>query len=234
MRHAFGRLQARNRAFTLVEILAAMGVLVLLTLVLFRFFAAAERVWTLSEQSTEVYEKARIVLDLISRDLQGAVARSNDVPGLDIHFEQLSNHELRFVTASALGSTATSTSRLCEVGYQLDGNDFERARQNDACASWNIYGSRLSRAPDDQDGYQRVVDCVLEQQYVCYDETFAPQTWQGANYATKLPFAVSVSIRLMDNESFRRWQQLAGPARTQLESEVSRTFAKVIFLADRN
>lgn len=227
----------RRHCFTLAEILAAMAVLVVLMLVVFRFFASAQRVWSLTGATTEVYEKARIALDVITRDLQSATARSNDVPGSHIYFEQFSADEIRFVTASS-GASYGGTSRLCEIGYKLDTSDheFKRAWENDSAgANWDLYGSRPNESfVNAQTGYRKVVGGVLDLQFDFYaDNVASVGTWAGASYATKLPSAANVTLKVLDTQSMKKWELLDAAGRARLESEVARTFSKMIFLGGR-
>ena len=228
-----------RRNFTVVELITAMTVLIVLMLVLTRFFTSAESVWTLTSKTTEIYENARIAFDLITRDLQGAVARSNDQPGSHIYFEEVANDTLRFVTSAETPTTTATTvhSRLFEVGYQFQNEEFQRAWVNEDNANWNVYGSRDSDSVNQQTGYQKVISGVLGATIVCYDESFtAPATWNGTSYETKLPSMVRVTMTLLDHQSYEKWQRLSAGSdeRTRLESEVARTFSKNIFLGNRN
>ena len=63
-----------NRAFTLVELLAAMVVLALLMVMIFAIFNQASKAWLLAENRTETFQSARLALDLMSRDLESAIA----------------------------------------------------------------------------------------------------------------------------------------------------------------
>lgn len=56
--------------FTLLELLVAMAVFSVMMTVLMQYFGSAQRVTVRSAQRVEVFEKARIALELISRDLQ--------------------------------------------------------------------------------------------------------------------------------------------------------------------
>jgi type II secretion system protein J len=230
----------RVRRFTLVELLAAMAVLVVMMYLLFRFISGAQQAWSLSTSSQEIYEKSRIALDLITRDLQSAVARSNDVPGQHIRFQQVAADQIRFVSDGAVGASGSdsspSVSLLAEVGYQLDNHVLERALENAAGAGWNIYEDR-SGAPscvNQQGGFQEVIDGVLGLQFLCYNDSMSiVSPWLGATVETALPFAVEVHLRIIDGKSFNRWKLLSAQDQSRLESEVALSFSKTIFLGGR-
>ncbi|MEI6085540.1 MAG: type II secretion system protein [Verrucomicrobiota bacterium] len=59
--------------FTLVELLAAMVVLALLMTIIFGIFNQASKAWILAENRTENFQGARSTLDLMSRELEGAI-----------------------------------------------------------------------------------------------------------------------------------------------------------------
>jgi type II secretory pathway component PulJ len=226
----------------LVELLAAMAVLVVMMFLLFQFIAGAQRAWSAATSSQEVYEKARIALDLITRDLQSAVARADDVPGQHIRFQQVATDQIRFVSNGAIGAAGSdsspSVSLLAEVGYQLDNNAFERALEDAAGAAtgWDIYQDR-SGAPscvNQQGGFNEVIDGVLGLQFVCYNEAMGVVSpWIGSGIETGLPYAVDVRLRVMDGKSFNRWKLLTASDQSRLESEVALSFSKMIFLGGR-
>lgn len=115
--------------FTLIEILAAMAVLSILMLMLFQFFGSAQKAWSHTEANAEVFESARVIFEVIQRDLQGAVARKDDIPGKNITFcwsdsstswpstgfptNNPGGVKLQFVSANA------NDGSLSEIRYQL-------------------------------------------------------------------------------------------------------------------
>jgi prepilin-type N-terminal cleavage/methylation domain-containing protein len=68
-----------KHAFTLVELIVAMGILSLLMLLLVQFVILTQRVWLLSQQRTRVYENSRAVFEIVERDFQ-TISVSNE-PG---------------------------------------------------------------------------------------------------------------------------------------------------------
>lgn len=236
-----------RRCFTLVELLAAMAVLVVMMFMLFRFIAGAQRAWSAANASQELYEKARVAMDLITRDLQSAVARANDVPGSDIKFQQVTGDALRFVADGVVGARGSnspgSPSLLAEVGYHYDSAPdimkFERALENSEppATGWDIYqdrGMASEACVNQQNGFNEVIDGVLGLRFLCYDSTMAPRfPWNGTGLETGLPYAVDVQLRLIDTKSLARWRLLSTADRATFESEVALTFTKMIFLGSR-
>jgi len=62
-----------GRAFTLLELLAVMVLLSLITISLFTIFQQGSDTWRLSAARTEAYIKARNILEMMSREIRGAV-----------------------------------------------------------------------------------------------------------------------------------------------------------------
>jgi len=63
--------------FTLLELLAAMGVLAVMIVMLFAAFSEASRAWLIAENRVETFTQARAALDLMSRELSQAITTSN-------------------------------------------------------------------------------------------------------------------------------------------------------------
>jgi len=130
----------RSRAFTLTELLVVMAILSLILLCLFTIFRQGTQTWRLSSARTEAYIKARQILDMISREIRGAVqisaARGIDASPLEAHPRQrradlrgLSssnlqgwrNHEQQFSSQVYFVAPVTNSGRqqLCMLGYWI-------------------------------------------------------------------------------------------------------------------
>ncbi len=66
--------------FTLVELIMAMAVFSVLSLVMMRFYSSAQQIWSKSSQRSEIYGDAHIALDLMARELQAAMYENDDTP----------------------------------------------------------------------------------------------------------------------------------------------------------
>ena len=74
----------QKHAFTLVELMVAMAILVIMMGFLFQFVIGAQRVWSSSSGSTALYEQAQLVFDFMGKDLKNI--RSKSTLGEDIPF----------------------------------------------------------------------------------------------------------------------------------------------------
>jgi len=222
-----GRRQLRMaRGFTLVEMMASMGLLVFLMLILFRFFGNMQAAWTTSMSSVELYEDARIAMDVIIRDLDTAMITYNDIPGQHIRLHQAGPSTLWFVTSGV--TTDTAESSIIEVGYRLHAHRLQRAFVDDSCESWSIYGERDDA--DDQFGYQTVVRGVVGLQFICYDKNM--QQYMPSQDATP-PAMISVVLTLLDPRTFRLWERMSTSRQVELQQKSARTFRKTISLTGR-
>ena len=246
--------QIQKSNFTLVELLAAMGIFAIIMLIVFQMLASSQDVWSLTQTNTRIYENARIALDVITRDLQCAIASNrhdgeipfytgNTLTGYD------TNIRLAFVSARV--HTDDCQSALSEIVYTLytgagasyadDRYWFRRSQmgdQNDDPANenhaWDFYGDTsdawidtartVGADTDNGTNFQRVINGVEDLYFVCYDDT-------GATYAedaviTELPASVYVSITLFDPKLSDVWGNLP-PAK---QNQSRRTFTKMIYL----
>ncbi len=123
-----------RRNFTLIEIMVAMAVFLIMSVVMMRLFNSAQQVYSNATQRNQLYADARIALDLIARDLQGAMYNNEDsVQGIfpfwfrqctpkdspitDNYYEDgLSVTELNFIAITDVKSN-DANSRICELRY---------------------------------------------------------------------------------------------------------------------
>ncbi|HBM15163.1 MAG TPA: hypothetical protein DD381_02275 [Lentisphaeria bacterium] len=109
--------------FTLIELIVSIVVLTLLAIGAVQFYNAAQNAWTQAESKREIFENARIALDLISRDLESAYYGSG--AGSFWHWKgntdwnEYSNELLAFVSDTPIPPNNSCTSNLCEIKYQL-------------------------------------------------------------------------------------------------------------------
>lgn len=213
--------QCGRRRFTLIELLAAMALLIIIVVLSARFFSNLQNVLQHSSGRTASHEDARLALGLLARDLQTVVARANDVPGSDIRIHQPDRTSLWFVTDSSADSSGACS--FVEVGYRLRGQALERACVDQSSATWNLYGDRDDAS--DQDGYRTVIDGVTGFEIVCYDGQYVPTT---PDQSTQLPSLFSLRISVLDPADYARWQSLPEADRPAFEMRSARTFWKTI------
>ena len=85
MRDRFG-----NSAFTLIEMLVAVTVLILMMAMVFQIFNQASRIWLRGESRAETFQVARLAIESISREIEGAMVNTN--------FNAATSKRISFVT----------------------------------------------------------------------------------------------------------------------------------------
>ena len=235
----------RSAGFTLVELMAAMAILVVIMLMLFSFLASAQRAWAFTETNTRIYENARILFEVVGRDLQSAVASAES--GQEIPF-YVSNsfdpdvwsdkHICTFV--SAVGEPADATTRLCKVYY-----DYYRGAPGNPAARYQfrraVVGNRTSSGWNaDWDFYG---ETDLDEDW--HTDGFTPQTvitgisdlkldFLGVSAGVaenRLPRAVRVTVTLFDPKLYNSNANVEIPDVVREKTE--RSFTKMIFLRGR-
>ncbi|NOY79554.1 MAG: hypothetical protein GXP31_00985 [Kiritimatiellaeota bacterium] len=240
----------RKTRFTLIEILAAMAVLTVLMAMVFTFFASAQKAWSITDTNTRIYENARVVFDLISRDLQCALASKES--GREIPFYQAFgtdfdpnnwNKRLALYFVTVAPPTTTAQTQICEVGYQLytgsassHSGDRYWLRRSRTCDSdgavWNFYGVTAvagALSPGGSNwtdigatGTQKVIPGVESIRF----DLFPATTWNASQTRNELPKAVRVTITLFDP----KLMNVPDPVRNAEIEKSKRTFSKLIFL----
>ena len=114
---------AKKRAFTLVEIMVTMAILVVMMSFLFQYVIGAQRIFTSSNRQAVLFDDAQIVLGLMENDLQNMII-SNE-PGREIpmfynkgEYSSKNYHILMMVTSGESTKLDTSKEETL-VGYYL-------------------------------------------------------------------------------------------------------------------
>ncbi len=115
-----------KNVFTLIELIAAMGVFSILMLIMLTFFDGAQKAWTNCINRSQIYENARVAFDLITRDLQCAYYEYEKIPFWHKGFTTYSGSDsiydqqlLAFTSVTSILPNDNCKSKICEVKYQL-------------------------------------------------------------------------------------------------------------------
>ncbi len=202
----------QKRHFTLLELMAAMVVLVIMMGFLFHFITSSQTLWSASERNARVYENGQIFFELIERDLRGAMA--DDAAGQEIGFwiddpSTASGAFLAMVTN--MTPLVDTESGVCEVHYKLVPTSsssvfrLERAvvEQTDSNGAWDFYGKTAANTAWVTDhssdiDWQEVIDGVESIEMTCYD-TSGTALGLGQAYLS-LPAAVRLTVTLVDQK----------------------------------
>lgn len=113
--------------FTLIELIVSMAVLTILVLASFTLFTTTQNTWSVTNSKQEIFENARIALDLISKDLDSSYFGEGSAPfwhwkgdPVPSAWEEYRNELLAFVSRSPIPPNNDCLSPLFEVKYQLN------------------------------------------------------------------------------------------------------------------
>lgn len=156
-----------SRAFTLIELLAAMAILALLMTIAFGVFGQASKAWSLSEQRTETFQGARVAMEMISRELECAIAASaspNGDPTRQITFLAYEDDAAIHGAVTGVSATPPNDSIFFVGTSSMFTNNLDLAERGYfvAYSATNAYGMRA------------------RQFYLCRHATYSHQ--RSANY----------------------------------------------------
>ena len=122
---------SKHSGVTLIELLVAMGILVLLTAILYSVFSISLRAWKKADNILQVTTAARLALDQISKEIASAIVKPGSNFYYCVGFDKSSpstwrtdsiGDEFYFIAPlKPNNSNPGGASDLCEVGYWLDG-----------------------------------------------------------------------------------------------------------------
>lgn len=119
-----------SRAFTLIEMLVAMAVLALITVVLAQMLSATSQTWLTGQAKANNFTKGRSMLDLLARDLQRGLYR-NDLPAFP-------GGQVAFYTERpGFSGTTNAVRNLSWVHYNLGATTNTILQRADLAVPWN-------------------------------------------------------------------------------------------------
>ncbi len=108
----------RQAAFTLIELLLAMGILMIIVLMLANLFQASTRSWDTGMRQAEVGLEARAAINLIEQDLNQAVASTN--------VDQLFSADSSGLSFAMFARSPTNGTAIERVTYSVSGEGLKR------------------------------------------------------------------------------------------------------------
>lgn len=148
---------SKNSAFTLLELMVAMAVMAVLLLLLLNMVDSGAKLWRVNENRVDSYREARAALGIMARDLQNALAATNNPSHFSINssdvFSKLPAEAVKdtnmaaglfFLSALPLkAQEASNKSDVCQVGYFLAFGKSSSA-SNSPVNTMNLYRYLLS------------------------------------------------------------------------------------------
>lgn len=135
----------QKRHFTLLELMAAMGVLSLFIMALMQFFSTSQEVMSLSTDRTGQYERARIAMDMIAKDLQN-IYYQEGVATLCYYQQDSGSGENKTtqtldIAAYRAEKIGNSITNLCRIKYEFADDQLTVCAIGDIDAGrgWNLH-----------------------------------------------------------------------------------------------
>lgn len=226
------RIRRPRGAFTLIELLTAVAVLIILTLLLANIASQAGNVWAAGESQNQHRQRARAVLDFMSAELSRATLAVNPAR-LSLQFvinpannpvigTDYLNRDAVFWQAPV--ATDTTAGDLAEVGYfvKWDGNQANLCRLfvNPSDSNYLIYSNPTtwvsdsllaSAAPGDKASqYQGLfLENVLGLWVAAYNADGSAYQGDSRSASNTLPALVRISLALIDANAAKRLQDPA-------------------------
>ena len=285
-------MKKHRTAFTLVELLIAVGLLSLIMMLLLQLFGGAQKIWIASEKTNNVYADARVAMELMA-DLLGTVQfshgekekddgsvvreRSRDmIFSLDTSTKTgdrysssvifaantarelpMKNNTIRFI------SFRLKDGQLLMVVYSDEKSDFydffptygsSGGKRDSACTKLRSQMNALTPGSDDSGGEKKDCQVIAENvvsfqltAYALVSSSGSSPSGSGASVDTvsKLqkkadstdiaepPHMIEIQLTVLDRDSYKRWQELSGDAKTSYLDQHQRTFTRNVFIGDR-
>lgn len=125
-----------KRTFTLIEMLAAMAIFMIISVVMMQFFNSSQQLVTRASQRNQSFANVRVAFELMTRDLQCALYRNGDVASpkaqdiypfwfqrittvndSDYKYSNLLWDSLNFISATDINNEGNSN--VCELRYSF-------------------------------------------------------------------------------------------------------------------
>lgn len=221
-------MKVNRNAFTLVEMIVAVGITAVLAALLLAIVTQTLGIWERSVSALNMNNEAERVLQRITEDWESAFARRDDHAWIDA----VENGPWRFFTqVAATSGDSTDPNTLREVAYRWGDNRLYRVEGSAADALQSDY---TWTPPDETDPEFLLAPNVLQLQMTGYDEngvkidTITPENW---------PARVRVALRLISEDGARRLAAIADGVSdetiAQIEAQTARNYVRWIGIYGR-
>ncbi len=164
-----------QHSFTLVEVLAAIAIFSLFTVILIQVVNGIQNFWRQTTKNLEVFENARTLFNVIQEDIKGITTRNLENERILVDANGVGVRDVAFVTNSLRNAGPAST--LTEVGYELSNNQLRRWTTTDIePVKWNFLDADTSlwAADNSWEKVGTVASGVLEFQLNFYHTSDIP------------------------------------------------------------
>lgn len=248
----------KQRRFTLVELLVAMGVLVIILGFVLEFFVGAQRVWTSMEQRNNVYADARVAMDIMTTMLQNTFYSDGGIPfrvdqgtaGKNkIYFatrtmQNLPGGPLKYVsfqrgdgTASGGAEDELKVTVFCDketdFGYYFP--PYGLGGVTDLATALTKVVAKLDGNLTSSTYGSVLIPRVTSFEVIPYKLlNVSPGITPVTGTYDKPPFMVVLKLTMLSPADFKIWNQKTGTAKDDFLKEKAYTFSRAVYLGEQS
>ena len=184
----------RKFRFTIMELIVSMSVLAVMMVIMMEFFASAQKAWVASSEQADIYDNARVALDLITSDINALYYKKSS----KINFR--SEDDL-------IGFMVYNSGKLTKIMYKRvdddNDDDFCFFKRGDGKPGDYVNAASISSVfADSSVDYKKVIPRVIDLEFKYYNKKM--EAFTEGDY--KIPWFVEVKITLMGRNSFVKWK----------------------------
>ena len=201
-----------KKPFTLVEVLIAMSVLSVFLLGLMQFYSSTETVLSSGLEKTEMFERARIAMDMMATDLTCVYYSQSDHELTPFQCSENSYFEVSTVRPEKLNSEAKTN--IVGVKYEWNKSKQTLVYSSDGTGdTFNIKDASFGNATD-------LVEGVTD---------FSVKPYYGENHKI-LPALVVIQMELIDSKTLRRIKANSSAKDAILKNANKREFRRMVVI----
>ena len=200
-----------RKPFTLVEVLIAMSVLSVFLLGLMQFYSSTETVLSSGVERTEMFERARIAMDMMANDLTCIYYSQTDDDLTPFEYSENSYFQVSTIRPEKLNTEAKTNI----VGAKY---------------SWNTSKQTLVYSYSDKDTFDvKSATFGNDTELVEGVTDFSVKPYYGENHKI-LPALVVIRMELVDSKTLRRIQANASAKEAILKNANKREFRRMVVI----
>lgn len=250
------KIYKRKSHFTIVELLVAMGVFSILMLALMQFFTGAQQIWQKSSARSELFENARVALDLMATDLQCAYYEMNHstkrifFAADDYDSTSKSYGKIAFATDRST-VPADAGSRICQVQYIFyDGNPSNGDKKYTLCVDevwdkdnlpppapqkWTVTQDQANTIAGISDFSKTAFsktgkETEIIPRVIKFAVVLLDKADNPIDGADKFPYKVELTLTVVDKVTFDRWKSVSTDLNSDILKPGMRTFSRVVLI----
>lgn len=197
------------RAFTLLEVLVATAVFLLMVTLLFSALSQVNSAWLQTESQKSRREIGRSIVDLITRDLQGAIRPLPGETSNRVNFElgmgTIGDHDSGNVFWQARTPISRRKSDIATLGYFVGTNHtLYRVFTNAACPNISSEAETMAMLNGG------LADGIVRMGVKAFDKD-GSEIFLPATFTTNLPAFVEIMFAVADTRTLQRFPGLTVP-----------------------